>query len=46
MPEKLWAAAVALATEFGVCPVARTLPVDYTALRKRVGARKGAASRP
>ena len=36
MPEELWADAVALAKEFGVCPIARALPVDYTALRKRV----------
>jgi len=36
MPEELWAGAVALAKEFGVCPIARALPVDYTALRKRV----------
>jgi len=36
MPEELWAEAVALAKEFGICPIARALPVDYTALRKRV----------
>jgi len=36
MPENLWAGAVALAKEFGICPIARALPVDYTALRKRV----------
>ena len=36
MPEDLWAGAVALAKEFGICPIARALPVDYTALRKRV----------
>ena len=31
---------MALAKEYGVCPIARALPVDYTALRKRVEARK------
>jgi len=36
IPEDLWAGAVALAKEFGICPIARALPVDYTALRKRV----------
>ena len=36
MPEELWAGAIALAKEFGICPIARALPVDYTALRKRV----------
>jgi hypothetical protein len=36
MPEDIWAGAVALAKEFGICPIARALPVDYTALRKRV----------
>jgi len=36
MPEELWSGAVALAKVFGVCPIARALPLDYTALRKRV----------
>ncbi|BDU71519.1 hypothetical protein [Mesoterricola silvestris] len=36
MPEELWSRAVALAKAFGVCPIARALPLDYTALRKRV----------
>ncbi len=36
MPDELWAGAIALAKEFGICPIARALPVDYTALRKRV----------
>ena len=36
MPEELWAGAIALAKEFGICPIARALPVDYSALRKRV----------
>lgn len=36
MPGELWEAAVAMAREFGVCPVARALTIDYTALRKRI----------
>jgi hypothetical protein len=36
MPEELWSAAVALAKAFGVCRIARALPLDYTSLRKRV----------
>ena len=36
MPDEIWAGAVALAKEYGVCPIAHALPVDYTALRKRV----------
>jgi hypothetical protein len=36
MPEELWSGAVALAKAFGVCPIARALPLDYTSLRKRV----------
>ena len=36
MPDEIWASAVALAKEYGVCPIAHALPVDYTALRKRV----------
>jgi len=36
MPDEIWAEAVTLAKEFGVCPIARALPVDYTALLKRV----------
>ncbi len=35
MPAELWGAAVALAQKFGVCRIARALPLDYTALRKR-----------
>ena len=35
MPEELWASAITLAKEFGICPIARALPVDYTALRRR-----------
>ncbi len=32
---------MALAKEYGVCPIARALPVDYSALRKRVERREG-----
>ena len=31
MPEELWSGAVILAKAFGVCPIARALPLDYTA---------------
>ena len=30
MPEELWAGAVVLAKEFGVCPIAQALPLDYS----------------
>ena len=30
IPEELWSGAVALAKAFGVCPIARALPLDYT----------------
>lgn len=36
MPARLWAAAVALAEEHGVYPVARTLRLDYTSLKARM----------
>ena len=36
MPEELWSGAVALAKAFGVCRIARALPLDYTSLRKQV----------
>lgn len=35
MPGEIWEAAVAMARDFGVCPVARALTLDYTALRRR-----------
>lgn len=41
MPGELWEAAVALAREFGVCPVARALTIDYTALRRRTEGAEG-----
>jgi len=36
MPEELWAAAAALARKHGTYVIARGLPVDYGALKKRV----------
>jgi hypothetical protein len=36
MPDEIWAGAVALAKDYGICPVARALAIDYTALRKRL----------
>ena len=38
MPTTLWAAAVALARQHGLYPTARTLHVDYGALKKRLDA--------
>lgn len=35
MPEEIWTAAAVLARKFGVCPMARALTLDYSALRKR-----------
>ena len=35
MPEEIWNAAAVLARKFGVCPMARALTLDYSALRKR-----------
>jgi hypothetical protein len=37
LPESLWQAAVELARQHGVCPVARPLRLDYTRLKKRLG---------
>ena len=46
MPDELWSAAVGLAREHGVYAVARSLRVDYGALKRRVGqAEEGAAGR-
>ena len=36
MPEELWESAAALAAEWGVYPIARSVGVDYDSLRKRV----------
>ena len=37
MPAALWAAAVALAAEHGVYPIARALRLNYETLKARVG---------
>lgn len=37
LPESLWQAAVELARQHGVYPVARPLRLDYTRLKKRLG---------
>lgn len=42
MPEELWSAAVELAREHGVYVVARSLRVDYGALKRRVDGDGGA----
>ncbi|HKC82636.1 MAG TPA: hypothetical protein VKD46_01410 [bacterium] len=39
MPALLWAAAVALAAEHGVYPIARALRLNYETLKARVGRR-------
>ena len=36
IPERLWASAVRLAGTYGLCRTARTLRLDYNALKKRV----------
>jgi len=36
MPAEFWASAVRLARRHGVYPIARALPVDYGALKRRV----------
>ena len=37
LPESLWQAAVELARQHGVYPVAHPLRLDYTGLKKRLG---------
>jgi hypothetical protein len=37
LPESLWQAAVELAQQYGIWPVAHSLRLDYVRLRKRVG---------
>jgi hypothetical protein len=37
LPESLWQAAVELARQYGVYPVAHPLRLDYTGLKKRMG---------
>ena len=36
IPAALWAAAVTVARRHGLCPTARTLRLDYTALKKHL----------
>ena len=36
IPERLWMSAVKLASAYGLCRTARTLGLDYNALKKRV----------
>jgi hypothetical protein len=36
IPEPLWTSAVKLAGEYGLCRTARTLRLDYNALKKRI----------
>lgn len=36
IPERLWSAAVKLAATYGLCRTARTLGLDYNALKQRV----------
>jgi hypothetical protein len=37
LPESLWQAAVELARQYGIYPVARPLRLDYMGLKKRLG---------
>jgi len=37
LPESLWQAAVELAQQYGIYPVAHTLRLDYMGLKKRLG---------
>jgi len=48
LPEEFWTEAVALARKHGSHRTARTLPIDYVGLRKRLGpaAQAGAVARP
>jgi len=46
MPERLWAAAVALARKHGVYATAQGLRVNYDSLRARVGARRSKRRAP
>jgi len=44
MPAALWAAAVTLAQERGIYPVARGLRIDYASLRTRLAESRGLAA--
>lgn len=50
LPEPLWQAAVELARQYGVYPVAHPLRLDYTRLKKQLGVpptrRQGRATKP
>jgi hypothetical protein len=39
IPERLWVSAVRLASAYGLCRTARTLGLDYYALKKRVNSK-------
>ncbi|MGA2083877.1 MAG: hypothetical protein ABSH53_25210 [Holophaga sp.] len=45
MPGELWAAAIRLAKDFGVCRISRAVGLDYGWLRKRVAESGGPATR-
>jgi hypothetical protein len=44
IPERLWAAAVEMASTWGISPTAQALRVNYNALRKRVEQQAAAAA--
>jgi len=45
IPDPLWASAVKLAGVYGLCRTARTLGLDYNALKRRVGSADPDAAR-
>jgi hypothetical protein len=45
IPEALWAAAVKLATAYGINPTAKALGVDYYSLKKRLAEKSASRSR-
>ena len=44
-PSDLWATAIELAVQFGVCRIGRAVGLDYTSLRKRVAKGQGSAAK-
>ncbi len=46
IPERLWASAVKAAATYGLCRTARTLRLDYSALKRHVAVSGGAAPGP
>lgn len=46
LPEEFWQAAVRLAKQHGVYPVAHTLRLDYVGLKKRLGGSTGPRRKP